>query len=96
MRVAGKEKSNSSWRQRVPAWMGWIYSIAALFCLVMIPFRYAVGRHIGRFTYLVLTVLGKNQCPIRLESPGYSNKRPVAGVWNWVRHGSGDCTAQLG
>lgn len=58
MRVAGKEKSNSSWRQRVPAWMGWIYSIAALFCLVMIPFRYAVGRHIGRFTYLVLTVLG--------------------------------------
>ena len=58
MRVAGKEKSNSSWRQRVPAWMGWIYSIAALFCLVMIPFRYAVGHHIGRFTYLVLTVLG--------------------------------------
>lgn len=58
MRVAGKEKSNSSWCQRVPAWMGWIYSIAALFCLVMIPFRYAVGHHIGRFTYLVLTVLG--------------------------------------
>ena len=58
MRVAGKEKSNSSWRQRVPAWMGWIYTIAALFCLVMIPFRYAVGHHIGRFTYLVLTVLG--------------------------------------
>ena len=58
MRVAGKEKSHSSWRQRVPAWMGWIYTIAALFCLVMIPFRYAVGHHIGRFTYLVLTVLG--------------------------------------
>ena len=58
MRVAGKEKSNSSWRQRVPAWMGWIYTIAALFCLVMIPFRYAVGHRVGRFTYLVLTVLG--------------------------------------
>ena len=58
MRVAGKEKSHSSWRQLVPAWMGWIYTIAALFCLVMIPFRYAVGHHIGRFTYLVLTVLG--------------------------------------
>ncbi|MDU3274622.1 bifunctional lysylphosphatidylglycerol synthetase/lysine--tRNA ligase LysX, partial [Varibaculum cambriense] len=58
MQVAGKEKSHSSWRQRVPAWMGWIYTIAALFCLVMIPFRYAVGHHIGRFTYLVLTVLG--------------------------------------
>ncbi|MDU1224331.1 bifunctional lysylphosphatidylglycerol synthetase/lysine--tRNA ligase LysX [Varibaculum cambriense] len=58
MRVAGKEKSHISWRQRVPAWMGWIYTIAALFCLVMIPFRYAVGHHIGRFTYLVLTVLG--------------------------------------
>lgn len=58
MRVAGKEKSHSSWRQRVPAWMGWIYTIAALFCLVMIPFRYAVGHRVGRFTYLVLTVLG--------------------------------------
>ena len=58
MRVAGKEKSHSSWRERVPAWMGWIYTIAALFCLVMIPFSYAVGHHIGRFIYLVLTVLG--------------------------------------
>ena len=55
MRVSKKEKSDISWRQRVPAWLGWIYTIAVLFCLVMIPLRYSGGRGFGRFTYLVLT-----------------------------------------
>lgn len=58
MRVTGKEKSDISWRQRVPAWLGWVYTIAALFCLVMIPLRYSGSRGFGRFTYLVLTMLG--------------------------------------
>lgn len=58
MAVASKEKLNSSWRQRIPAWIGWVYTIAALFCLVMIPLRYTAGRGVGRFSYLVLTALG--------------------------------------
>lgn len=58
MVLASKEKLNSSWRQRVPAWIGWVYTIAALFCLVMIPLRYTAGSGFGQFSFLVLTTLG--------------------------------------
>ena len=58
MGITEKDREVYSWRQRLPGWAGWVYTFAAVFCLLMIPLRYTTGHGISRFTFLVLTTLG--------------------------------------